>query len=274
MTFTESLGRWKGTVRPHNNAPTWAKGSYLPVRRSHSQDGSEQTDVETLAAEGHPREIARPRNWLMAIAIFLLQVILYGFATFGVFSALRLDNQCASQPSTHLGLRPTDAYHHKEDSHPVDLHRGICNCGKTVEEAMHNACLFDPIQMAWLPSACRDDELIAEYNTLGDAEDGSWMYFDDDDYNVVLTAEQAANRSETGQYIAASIHWHITHCAYMWLKDIRAERLGIRVGHRLNTEMHARHCFRDVFIKGEPHSNIVGGVGITLAADWLPGDDF
>jgi len=56
--------------------------------------------------------------------------------------------------------------------HPVQARS--CNCGETVSEAISRGCKYDSLAAAWLPDWCRDDELLAEFETLGPNADGSW----------------------------------------------------------------------------------------------------
>jgi hypothetical protein len=127
--------------------------------------------------------------------------------------------------------------------------------------------------MAWLPDICRDDELIRDFNSIGDSGDGAWLYWEDMQLDRPLTLEQVANLSETGGFVSASRKWHITHCSYMWLKLYRSLQLGYRVDVRLNSEPHIRHCYH-AFLGREPLSDVLDGIGTTLQGDWRPEDGF
>jgi hypothetical protein len=199
------------------------------------------------------------QNWTMKALIFVFRATIVAFAVYGMATALS-HGRCTQ-------LLRSNAQH-MHNHHQVQESRD-CNCGHTIQEAKNHGCIFDPISAAWLPTFCRDDELIAEFSSIGDGPDDKWLYFENRNVSHALDVTEVAALSDHGGFFTATLQWHIAHCSYMWLKLQRASRTGIKVEARFNTEGHVRHCYK-MFLDRAPLDTLVDDFGTTLMGDWVP----
>ena len=97
-----------------------------------------------------------------------------------------------------------------------------CSCGDSVAEAISRGCKFDPIFTSWMPEHCRDEELITEFNKIGDGPNGTWLYFADAEHKIQITEEEAAAKAEDPYgVIHMNASHHKLHCIYAWRKEVR-----------------------------------------------------
>jgi hypothetical protein len=112
------------------------------------------------------------------------------------------------------------------------------HCGNTTIEARTNGCILDFIAGAWVPPACYDSELEAEFLSLSE-----WHWFADAAGAEELSFEFI---KETGgpNPIYVSTEYHRQHCAYTWLKLHRAVILHVPIDTHIGGYLHSRHCSR------------------------------
>ncbi|KAE8386112.1 hypothetical protein BDV23DRAFT_187585 [Aspergillus alliaceus] len=142
----------------------------------------------------------------------------------------------------------------------------MCNCGETVSEAIANGCRYDSFAAAWLPPACRNDELIDHFEHAGPNPDGSWLYYADKNKTQVLSLEEVSMLPETGGHFFTTHQWHLVHCAYYWKKMFLAIEKGTIIEHRYNNLAHLEHC-KMMFLKRDPLDTIVTEAGVSLHSD-------
>ncbi|PGG99375.1 hypothetical protein AJ80_09371 [Polytolypa hystricis UAMH7299] len=148
-----------------------------------------------------------------------------------------------------------------------------CNCGETVSEAISNGCKYDSIAAAWLPDACRDDSLIAEFEKAGPNQDGSWPYYTDRNKTRTLTVREVSMLPNSGGHFFTIHQWHLVHCAYYWKKLWRSSRRSggggvVVVEQRYDTMAHIDHCEK-MFLKRDPLDNMATEAGVSLHSDRL-----
>ena len=141
-----------------------------------------------------------------------------------------------------------------------------CNCGETVAEAIANGCRYDSFAAAWLPPACRNDELIDRFERAGPNPDGSWPYYGDKNKTQLLSLEEVSMLPETGGHFFTTHQWHLVHCAYYWKKMFLAVEQGTIIEHRYNNLAHLDHC-EMMFLKRDPLDTIVTEAGVALHSD-------
>ncbi|OJJ73131.1 hypothetical protein ASPBRDRAFT_53362 [Aspergillus brasiliensis CBS 101740] len=135
-----------------------------------------------------------------------------------------------------------------------------CDCGASVAEAISRDCKFDGLAMAWLPPHCRDDELAAEFNTVGDGPNGTWIYYSDSERTIPMdVSEVAALADEPTALVHMSVQWHTLHCIFYWRKQYRARFNGKIVEPRSDSEHHIKHCGH-IFLS--PGSGTKSGVAL------------
>lgn len=138
-----------------------------------------------------------------------------------------------------------DHQQHPDHSHASSSHhsRISCNCGSSIAEALTLKCKYDSLAAAWLPPPCRDDELTAEFETLGPGPNGSWIYWADKAHTKeVSLTEIAAMGDDSTQRFHMSAEWHVVHCIYYWIREFRTRTNGKRVEPISDDEAHIRHC--------------------------------
>lgn len=174
--------------------------------------------------------------------------ILYSLAFWGVFNLITL-------PSPQLD--------HAKSTHYTD--RTGCDCGSSVAEAIARDCKFDGLAMAWLPPHCRDDELAAEFNTVGDGPNGTWLYYADRERTLPMDASDvAALADQPTALVHMSVQWHTLHCIFYWRKQFRARFNGKIVEPRSDTEHHIKHC-GEIFLS--PGSGTKSGVALVTNSE-------
>ena len=141
-----------------------------------------------------------------------------------------------------------------------------CNCGDTITEALSNNCRYDSFAAAWLPPACRNDELIEKFERAGPNSDGSWVYYADKNKTQPLSLDQVSRLPETGGHFFTTHHWHLVHCAYYWKKMFLAASTGTVIEKRYDSLAHLEHC-EMMFLKRDPLDTIVTEAGVSLHSD-------
>jgi hypothetical protein len=121
-----------------------------------------------------------------------------------------------------------------------------CNCGASIKDAISNGCKYDSMATSWLPSACRDDELIDQFNHAGPGPNGEWNYFKTQAGNESYTLTEVALLAEKEGDEAAfwtTHEWHIAHCLFYWRKESRARVDGkTAIEKSFTGEYHVNHC--------------------------------
>lgn len=210
------------------------------------------TDSEAFQADGiPPRPNIRGRRKALTAAkdIVLASLALVGLivGTFGMLHRHQHDEKISQDAATGHGLA-----------------RESCYCGNSTAEARQRGCKYYSLSAAWLPDHCRDDELTAEFERLGDGPDGNWLYWADKNHTQPLTIEQVA---ELGDDPSATFHmsgkWHVTHCFFLWRLEHRSRFNGKFVEGRFDSEKHILHCMK---VAGQ-HLQIGTMSGVSLDAD-------
>jgi hypothetical protein len=118
-----------------------------------------------------------------------------------------------------------------------------CYCGSTVAEARATGCIYDELSTSWLPSHCRDDELTAEFTSLGDSPAGGWMYWADKNHTQPLTLDQVSQYADIQPTnFHMSYEWHRQHCFFLWRKEHRMKAKRMVYDPRSDSEHHILHC--------------------------------
>ena len=219
----------------------------LSLNRGHSSEMSEKADM--YAHQSLPEHeqgllrIPRKPSKLKSSSSFISKLAIVGLALYGLHVL------------SHATLN-----HVKGTAKPV-----ICNCGSSISEAKSKDCKFDSLATAWLPPACRDDELTTEFERSGPLAEGSWPYYRDLRKTHLLSVEDLANMADNdsgGRTYYMTTEWFVARCLFYWRKMERAERLGTTIersfldtsvdGHNVSNW---HHC-ASVYLKGTPRDQI------------------
>ncbi|KAK0765613.1 hypothetical protein N5P37_001550 [Trichoderma harzianum] len=117
-----------------------------------------------------------------------------------------------------------------------------CDCGSSTAEARAMGCKYDTIAAAWLPPQCIDSELVAEFEKMGDGENGTWQYWVDAEHSRLLSIDEVGALADTNGFFWTTTNWHFMHCFYYWRKQQRARFTGVLIEPRYDNERHVKHC--------------------------------
>jgi hypothetical protein len=231
---------------------------------------TENASVEKLLSNDHPdgceqtlkqiQELERRTKARRYLRI-LRDAVIYALALWGLFNII-------SQAVHDLPKVAHREHHHHEHSHQEHLASlaempRSCACGHSTAEAISLGCVYDSLSPAWMQPHCQDAELTAEFETLGDGPNGTWIYYSDRNHTQELSMpEVMAMADDADARFHVTWEWHVVHCYMYWIKQFRAPTTGIVVEARYDSEDHIRHCAR-VF------QNPVWGTssGVVLNAD-------
>jgi hypothetical protein len=135
-----------------------------------------------------------------------------------------------------------------------------CDCGASIAEALTLDCKYDTMAAAWLPPACRDDELSAEFDRNGPGPGGQWYYWKDPNRKHELTITELSMLADTGEPFFTEWSWHVAHCTYYWRKQDRGKAYidsSARYGHIV-------HC--EEVILGDQEATIMSGIGLNTTS--------
>ncbi len=223
----------------------------LNLEQSKSFHMSEKADIESPPSyEQVLIGIPRKPSKLQSCSFFVSKLAIFGLALYGL-------NCLSLETSNFL----------KGIAKPA-----VCNCGSSISEAKSKNCKFDSLATSWLPPACRDDELTADFERSGPLVGGSWPYYKDLRKTHLLSVEDLANMADNesgNRTYYMTTEWFIARCLFYWRKMERAERLGTTIersfldtsidGHTISTW---QHC-TNVYLEGTPREQIstAGSVG-------------
>ena len=178
--------------------------------------------------------------------------MLYALAVWGLFSIfnqiIHIVPQVIHQEHHHHDHEPIPHehphdHHHHEDQHNLPETRRSCSCGTSTAEAISLGCVYDSLSPAWLQPHCQDAELTAEFESLGDGPNGTWLYYADRNRTQVLSMEEVMFMADIPD---ARFHvtweWHVVHCWMYWVKQFRSQTTGVVMEPRYDNEAHIRHC--------------------------------
>lgn len=116
-----------------------------------------------------------------------------------------------------------------------------CYCGKDIDEARQRGCTFDILSSAWLPPECRDEALTAEFEAA--APDGYWQFYADKPLQEPVDMDYVlAMSGDLSSYYWVSWEFHVTHCFFLWQKQLMAREGGVIFEERFDSIGHVRHC--------------------------------
>lgn len=226
----------------------------------------EDGPVTSMNWSGEKRSNSKRSIWRFRCVALQLAVVLFATCV-AIVAVIKLPQiftvpQALLNPQMACPTRP-DPYH------PETLPPGknICDCGKTIKEALERNCVYDALATAWLPPYCRDDELSAEFDRSGPGSNGEWSYFADETGTVRLDRNQIGLLGETGGKFWTSRNWHIAHCLFYWQKYYRMRETGAIMEERFDNLIHVKHCTH-LATKKAPDYFFLIGVPVRMNSSW------
>ncbi|KAF6804715.1 hypothetical protein CSOJ01_10004 [Colletotrichum sojae] len=248
--------RFRRSHEASSSQRDWEKGSDsdvdddLPV---HFQTAETSESSKSLLNTYNPASKPSSRRYLLLAVI--LSAILGALTSLGITTLIshlrtasaahRNDNTLASpslsQSTTFLQVSP---------------------CGGTPSEARAAGCAFDLVSFNWLPPACHDAQLAADFEKELEAA-GMLAWYEDPQRARPLSREQVATGERSGVYV--SLGYHLRHCTAMWRRMHRAIMQGGgglgRVDGYIWGYHHTRHC--EEMLLGRYNESEIGEVFTT-----------
>ncbi|KAI0394595.1 hypothetical protein F5Y17DRAFT_466210 [Xylariaceae sp. FL0594] len=216
------------------SSDTWP---FLPLH-GERDSSSEETEYSTEKEVPSVR-ISAALNRRKRLQRLISTAVVILLATWGIIALFLAIFNAAFIPWRQETSRPSDVY--RPETLPKDLNR--CLCGHTQEEAHSLGCIYDSMAAAWLPTACRDDDLTAKFDRAGPGPDGQWSYYHDEEgTRLITTKAEIADLGPKGGSFWASQEWHAAHCAFYWQKYKRMGATGAVMEERFDTLHHVEHC--------------------------------
>lgn len=143
----------------------------------------------------------------------------------------------------------------------ISDHRVIdCSCGASIAEAKTKGCMYDTMAAAWLPLACRDDELSTQFNQAGPGPDGQWYYWADRNQTKRLSLTELSHLADSGRPFFTTWDWHVAHCFWRWRKQIRGRDMMAAHLDAGAAYGHIAHC--EEIMKANPNAIVASGVAL------------
>lgn len=122
----------------------------------------------------------------------------------------------------------------------------VCGCGHSILEAISNGCKFDTLASAWLPEACRNDELTAEFERNGPGPNGTWTWYAEKSGGAVLTLEDVAWRAAYDGDYWVTHGYQTMRCFMLWQRESEVWASGGQMENRALD--HIKRCEHDMRI--------------------------
>ena len=115
-------------------------------------------------------------------------------------------------------------------------HEGWTSCGRSPAEARNRGCFFDIMNSAWTPANCYDHELTEMF-----LENAKFRYWTTKDETRLEIPEDEVR---LGEYLTIHTHdkYHVLHCQFIWMKQVRALRAEQPFDSESIRIEHAEHC--------------------------------
>lgn len=205
--------------------------SYSLLKEEHDNEPAVEMSQESYRfRSGKPQSI-------IVIAGITLSLIL---STLGLFFSLFNTNTI-----NHSTAAATSQPAKETNNNPFQ-------CGFSPIEARARGCIFDPMAFNWLPPACHNPEITAEFLSLA-----NWTYSPSPLGHPAYTSTDIMNGvAGDFEYLYVDQKFHHLHCTYMTHKVARALASGDpdRLDGYIVDPHHSRHCI-DMSAMGPPSND-------------------
>lgn len=120
------------------------------------------------------------------------------------------------------------------------------SCGSTSTEARSQGCRFDVMMSAWVHERCYDAELMEQ--TLS-VERFTWF----EDLAMTLPVPESVVRLGNHHRLYTRPDFHYKHCAYVWLRQMRAWRGRAAIDDNSWGFEHTVHCAQSLLAPNTPY---------------------
>lgn len=120
------------------------------------------------------------------------------------------------------------------------------SCGSTSTEARAQGCRFDVMMSAWVHERCYDAELMEQ--TLS-VERFTWF----EDLDMTLPVPESVVRLGNHHRLYTRPDFHYKHCAYVWLRQMRAWRGQAAIDDNSWGFEHTVHCAQSLLAPNTPY---------------------
>ncbi|MCJ1464426.1 hypothetical protein MMC07_003039 [Pseudocyphellaria aurata] len=120
------------------------------------------------------------------------------------------------------------------------------SCGSTSTEARSQGCRFDVMMSAWVHERCYDAKLMEQ--TLS-VERFTWF----EDLAMTLPVPESVVRLGNHHRLYTRPDFHYKHCAYVWLRQMRAWRGRAAIDDNSWDFEHTVHCAQSLLAPNTPY---------------------
>ncbi|GKT41220.1 uncharacterized protein ColSpa_01401 [Colletotrichum spaethianum] len=220
------------------------KDADFDLHVDHGTSSHDPEEASKSLLNPHPTDRDRKRcfttSYTRLVVIVLVSLLLGALTSLGLTTLVSHIHKISST-TAHRNDNTLASPSHDPQSSVKFLHPAPC--GTTPSEARASGCLFDLISFNWLPPACHDAELAAQFEEeLREAGQLSW--YEDMQRTKPLSRDQIMTGEHSGIYV--SLGYHLRHCTAMWRRMHRALIQGGgglgRVDGYIWSYHHTRHC--------------------------------
>ncbi|TAQ86706.1 hypothetical protein B7494_g4980 [Chlorociboria aeruginascens] len=111
----------------------------------------------------------------------------------------------------------------------------IEQCGTTPSEARAKGCVFEMTEFAWLPKACSDPEIEAEFLNAKNLQ-----YYRDANYTEEVPLSEVKRGDGPGFFVRQD--YHLEHCAFLFKKLHKSISQGRKIDGIISPFHHTSHC--------------------------------
>lgn len=179
--------------------------------------GKDEYPIYFTSAHHTWTSLPKPALLLLIIGTSLITILVFGLALH--FLHLLDVGKSSSSPGTKFG-----------------------SCGDSPSTAREANCTFDIMSFSWLPQACADLDLIAEFLAVQ-----NWTWWMDKDRTSAISLEDVSRGDYDELFVTRE--YHMYHCTYMWRKLhrglLRAEEYSKERGvidTYIGSYGHTEHC--------------------------------
>ncbi|EUC30696.1 hypothetical protein COCCADRAFT_103259, partial [Bipolaris zeicola 26-R-13] len=126
----------------------------------------------------------------------------------------------------------------------------------SAEDALARNCTFDPCAMAWVPSSCLYNALLQFFHLMKGTSNAVPMNISFHTFshpNQQLSIDEASplakpvqmsfvHAIDEGMFVITTLEWHLTHCLYVLMKNVRSKETMIGIEPRYCHLGHLEHC--------------------------------
>ncbi|KXT09245.1 hypothetical protein AC579_6775 [Pseudocercospora musae] len=230
--------------------------SYEPISKEDGHVAGQSCEFDIRLSS------SKVRRWLVwwsvvATAFALVSLPLLGLSALTAFRAS--SKMSASLEEQQLSIKAADMATSSSISY-MRPHLGPKRpCGHSAEEAKAAGCVFDIMNVAWMPWDCYDQKLSYQFQKEVPFD---FFYADADGMPTSRRIPDEKTLSEMDEPCWATREYHVLHCTFAWKMMHRAIERGWRIESTTTEFSHTEHCAHILTNRTVPLEAVVTEVNI------------